>query len=435
VSKKSRSVTHETGTSPRGKAASAAPRNAPASLGGLAPLGDTRNSLTPPPPEKDVRPLLREHRAERYRLLSEARAILVQAGRREGMQHPDNFHRTAKCRYVPHGNVSVLQDHAHKAAFYAGLTTCGNVWTCPLCSVKVQERRREEIAKAIQWAYTQNLQPVMVTLTFPHGLHDQPGPLFKQHANALALMRQGAPWKRLKDAAGYVGVIRSLEVTYGSNGWHPHTHEIWFVNPNVEAKNFQKEISKHWESACSRSGILPPEKVEAFRIYAVDVKGWCSAGDYLAKQDSSRNWGADRELAKGGSKAGKSTGKHPFSLLAAFAEGDSAAGNLFLAFALAIKGKQQLLWSPGLKKRVGVETKTDEELAEEEREDADLLASLTRCEWNQVRLYRVRAQLLDAAELGGWPAMRAVLDSLPRGSPSAATPEEPPEADELLSVG
>lgn len=424
--------------------------------GPAAPLGDTRNPLTPPPsldpPERagqaaggpdrpasqlppfELRKVLQGLRAERYRLLSSARAVLVDAGHRSGLEHAHNFHRTAKCMHIACGYlVAVRKAKDHSAAFYSGLSICGSVWACPVCSAKVQERRREEISKAIEWVYKEGAQPLLVTLTFPHGRHQKLGQLLKLQAKALALMRQGSPWKRFKEAVGYRGVIRALELTHGENGWHPHTHELWICSDQADAEGMAREVLKRWESACIRVGLLLPDKVEAFRRYAVDVKGWCSAGDYLAKQDSSKHWGADRELAKGGGKAGKSTGAHPFGLLAKAADGDRRSARLFLTYAIAMKGKRQLLWSAGLKGAVGLVEKTDEELAEEQREDADLLGLLTPADWDRVRHFQRRAQVLDAAELGGWKAVQAELARLERRAPSppriapAGAPGGPPE--------
>ncbi len=56
----------------------------------------------------------------------------------------------------------------HKKAFYTGLAVCGSVWSCPVCTAKIQERRRLEISKGMDKAYESGLKCVMVTLTFPH---------------------------------------------------------------------------------------------------------------------------------------------------------------------------------------------------------------------------------------------------------------------------
>ena len=107
--------------------------------------------------------------------------------------------------------------------------TCGSVWSCPVCTAKVQERRRAEIGKAVAWAYDSGKQAAMVTLTFPHYKQNNLDDLVKKQADALARFRRGSPWDRFKDRLDYAGLIRALELTYGENGWHPHTHELWFV--------------------------------------------------------------------------------------------------------------------------------------------------------------------------------------------------------------
>lgn len=380
-----------------------------------------------------LRVKLRLLRVERFRLLSAARSVLVGAGNQAGLEYPHNFHRTAKCKAVSHRQVSVNLDPKHGAASFGGLVTCGSVWTCPVCAPKIQERRRGEIEQAIDWAYANNFQPIMVTLTFPHGRHDKLDLLLDQQAHAFRRMRSGKQWIGVKENLGYQGLIRSLEVSIGDHGYHPHTHELWFISKHTtrfdspaeevkaEVEAIRLKVLARWEAACIAAGLLDPKKVKHFQEYGVHVKGWCSAGDYLAKQDDSRNWGVDREMAKATSKDGnKLKGLHPFSLLTKVAAGDQHAGRLFLAYALAMKGKRQLFWSPGLKARVGVGEKTDEQLAVEERENADVLGLISPPDWRLILWYEKRAAVLDAAELGGWPAVLVLLASLLR------QPERPP---------
>ena len=380
--------------------------------GATAPLGKYAKSSPPPSLPQDDRAKLRATRAERYRLLSGARAIFLWAGRQAGLEHPGNFHRTAKCRYVPHGQVGVWRSQAHAGAFYSGLTTCGSVWACPVCTAVVQERRREEIAQAIDWAYAQGLQPVMVTLTFPHRSWHRLGDLLAQQADALTRLRKGRAWDKLKRRWGYRGLIRALELTHGEHGWHPHTHELWLVDKDTDAEQMRAEILERWQSACARAGLLDladADQVRAFEAHAVDVKGNCSASDYLAKQDEARHWGADRELAKASTKAGRAKGRHPFAILADATDGDPQAIALWLDYAEAIHGKAQLFWSRGLKALVGVADRTDEELAEESRDAADVLGMLDAQQWRAIRRADKRAEVLDAAEASGWPGVLAVL--------------------------
>ena len=412
---------------------SAAPRLATPAV---APLGKNAKSIDPPlripqtwdrftpievragdaDSDESKRKSIQTTRAERYFLQSSARSLLLQAGKKAGLLHPANYHRTAKCKHVRHGDaVGVHLAQEHKSAFFSGLVTCGSVWACPVCTAKVQERRREEIAQGINWAYKSGFQPMLVTLTFPHYAWQKLSKLLEQQKQALAFLRSGAPWKRFIERQNYQGLIRSLELTHGQNGWHLHTHELWFLDKNADAEKVKATVLERWKSACARAGLLDLgnlAQVAAFEAHAVDIKGNCSASDYLAKMDDSKHWGVDRELAKSTSKAGKASGKHPFGLLADYANRDLRAGRLFLAYTMAMKGKRQIFWTHGLKKRAGVGEVSDEKLAEQEREEADLLGALTDDDWHTVRTAGARAAVLDAAEGGGWPAVVALLERL-----------------------
>jgi hypothetical protein len=391
-------------------------------VGPAFPLGTYAKSIDPPPLSRagggaDSGETKKIVRSERYFLLNSARYLLLNAGKKAGLQHPANYHRTAKCKHVRHGDGIGVHMGEHKSAFFSGLVTCGSVWACPVCTAKVQERRRLEIAQGIEWAYKSGYQPMMITLTFPHYAWQKLGKLQEQQAKALALLRSGAPWKRFVERENYQGLIRSLELTHGQNGWHLHTHELWFLDKNSDPEQVKATVLERWKSACARAGLLDlqnPAQVLAFENHSVDVIGNCSTSDYLAKMDDSKHWGADREMAKATSKAGKASGKHPFGLLADYANRDLRAGRLFLAYVLAMKGKRQIFWTKGLKARAGVGEVSDEVLAEEQRETAECLGMLDDDDWQTVRCSGARAQVLDAAEAGGWAAVAALIEALTR---------------------
>lgn len=378
-----------------------------------APLGIYAKSTSPPlsPDEKK-----RELRADRYRFLGVARDLLIAEGRKAGLPHPHDYAKTAKCLHVrrDHG-VSVHHSIEHKTAFYGGLVTCGSVWACPVCAAKVQERRREELARAIDWTWAEGLQPIMVTLTAPHHRRQSLKDLRQMQAKALTALRSNRGGQKMRERLGYEGMIRALEVTYGQNGWHLHTHELWLVGRNVDADEAKALILERWRAACAKAGLLDmadPAQVRAFDLHSVDVKGRCSASDYLAKMDDGKHWGADREMAKASSKAGKRSGLHPFGLLAEAAEGDRKAGTLFVEYAAAMKGMAQLYWSRGLKARVGLDEISDEELAERAEDTAVVLGQMVPEQWELVLRSKARARLLDAAEAQGWEGVLALLKTL-----------------------
>ena len=416
-------------------------QNEPA-LGGPPGRPSEEYAKSSPPPSsqgKSYDP--RMVRAERYMLLAEARGLLYTEGLRQKLLYANQIHATTKCRYITRGgDLRVMQSKEHGNAFYADLVTCGSVWSCPVCSALIQERRRVELEHAINWAYENDLQPVMVTLTSPHKSWHTMKELLIQQAEALGCLRKGAAYDRFKTRIGYEGMIRGLETKYGENGWHNHTHELMFVSKGaiadsrdksaleIEAKvrgcsaedlqglpDIKSEILKRWETACRKVGLLDDSKVAAFREHAVDVKGWCSASDYLAKQDDARNWGIDREMAKANNKTstGGRKGLHPFGLLANAAEGDQQAGYRFVEYSLAIRGRAQLFWSRGLKAKVGITDKSDEELAIEDQDKASCLGRLEQADWAVIRAAPgAMAKLLDIAQDGGWSAVRAYVDGL-----------------------
>ena len=351
-------------------------------------------------------------RAQRYAAQSVAREILKNdALRKEPGEYPGNVYRTCDCRWISHGAVGVNLSPQHQAAHYSGLVTCGSVWACPVCAAPIQERRRLEIEQAMTWAEGEGLRAAMVTFTFPHKSFNRLADLLERQAHAFRLLRQTSRWRKLKTRIGYEGLIRSLEVTHGDNGWHPHTHELWFIRP-IMSDGLRLELVDLWQRACASAGLLDlgdAKTVQAFREHSVDIRLNATSGEYLAKQDDARSWGISHEIAKASSKAGKAKGIHPHHLLVRQGPGDAAK---YLEYVQSMKGRRQLFWTPGLKERAGVGDISDEALAKEERERADLLALLPKEVWSVVRGNDARAELLDAAERGGLEAITLLLSSL-----------------------
>lgn len=383
------------------------------------PLGITAKSSTPPDREIGARAA----RAQRYMALHQARVWL---GRRVNrlqpeVQFPGEVYRTFDCRNVRTSHFVEVRHTAGFAANYRNLATCGSVWACPVCSSKIQERRRLELEHLVQWADDQKLQAIMVTFTFPHTGFDTLSDLLARQSDAFKRFRAGGPFRRFKAEIGFQGLVRSLEVTHGlKNGWHPHTHELWLVNSEV-SQGIVRRLAELWERACVASGLLDPadlSKVDAFRLHSVDVRTNATSGDYLAKQDSSRKWGITHEVAKATSKAGKAKGVHPHEFLVRAGKGDEAR---YFEYLEAMKGKRQLFWSPGLKNSCGLDDMSDEE-ASLGGDDADLLGNLAQDDWDFIRSKRISAQVLDAAEIGGWPLVLQYLKRL-----GHVTDKPPPE--------
>lgn len=375
---------------------------------GTNPLGNNTKSSTPPSK-------LVTKRAERYAVQGIARMLYGKAGFKKGLRHPFEYHRTAKCRHVKISEPQVLKSTQYKKAFFTGLAICGSVWTCPICAAQIQERRRAEIAKAVDTAYgnkEQNLKAIMVTLTFSHKHYEKLDELLKAQGVALGKMRSGKPWQKIKKRVGFQGLIRSLELTFGKNGWHPHTHELWFINKNTNIKEFKKTVLRRWISACSRAGLLDTanfSQLKAFIKHAVDIKDNARCSEYLAKMDDSSHWGVDSEIAKSSTKKGRKSGVHPFNFLTQYKNGDEKAGNRWLEYSNAIKGKRQIFWSKGLKKWAGVDEMTDKDLAEKQENPSIFVDRFSNEEWSIVLKNEARELILQMAETEGQSAIREWL--------------------------
>jgi hypothetical protein len=251
----------------------------------------------------------------------------------------------------------------------------------------------------------------MVTFTFPHAFKDNLKGLLDKQKEAFRLLRSGKAWQKIKDKIGFEGLIRSLEIVHGQNGWHPHTHELWFVNKDADVEALKAKVLERWYNICLKVGLTTEDKNIAFMLHAVDVKDNASNSDYLAKQDSGKYWGADREVAKSSSK-GKSAGRHPFSLLEDYEQGDKRAGELFVEYALAVKGKAQIFWTHGLKAKAGLIEKTDEEITEEKDDLSYLLGLLSESDWSTAVYNRLRAKVLEVAESEGFAAVLIMLEKV-----------------------
>lgn len=310
-----------------------------------------------------------------------------------------NSHSTIKCLRVKTrntDNVGIRVDHKHNKAHYSGTMICGSPWACPLCASKIQNRRAIEIQEAFKWAYRdKKFQMMMVTLTFPHGLDDDLGEMLEKHKLAMKYFREGKKYTNFKKSIGYQGLIKATEITWGQfNGWHPHTHELQIINYDIapkEEKRIKEFILNQWEFACKKAGLLKHGSIADFRKVAVHIIFHAKDSDYLAKlNNEDRAWGADREMASASTKKGRATGLAPFQLLDQ-SDGNELYQNLYLEYALKMKGKRQLIWSKGLKEKVGIKDKTDEELAKEQTTETDLLALFTDHQWKIILKNKDRA--------------------------------------------
>lgn len=332
---------------------------------------------------------IRAIRSERYACQSVSRKAL-----------PNE--RVAFClRKINGNNVSVHKHKKTQKSFFGGLLVCGSVWTCPVCAAKISERRKKELESAFSQHKENGGFISMLTLTFSHSKTDRLKDMLQQFGQATQKFMSGKAFNNIRNELGMIGRVRVLEVTYGENGFHPHTHIAIFHNNEVDPDHMRMKLYDLWYKACTKF------KLKTSYEYGLDFQNGEQAEEYMSKHGT---WSIEQELSKSHIKKAKNGSLSPFDFLRMYLLGeDEKYLNLFREYATYFKGKRQIQWSQGLKKMFVLEEKTDEELAKEKIEEADLLGLLTYEEWKYILKHDLRVQMLDSVEKNGFEIARHLI--------------------------
>lgn len=324
--------------------------------------------------------------AFRYQLLRTAQSVLAVKGKIW-----KNQHRTVWCsrslRYGDYGEagggrVDVYRNEARDGASLAGLNRCGNLHTCPVCASKVGELRRKQLSAAMVKHVGNGGAAYLLTFTFPHEADESLASLQAKFDKARKRWKDLPLWRNLRKEKRAVGYVTSLEFTVSQeNGWHPHIHMLVFcdkqafgegapVNTFGDLDSFMiEDLRREWCNILFKVGLGDNSKLTDMLKHALNVRGGEKAAEYIAKFGRDEKWGASSELAKSHAKIGTAGEKWgvlhftPFQLLVWAEKGDGWAVHRFREYAAVTEGKRALVWSPGLKKALGVEDVNEEEWA------------------------------------------------------------------------
>lgn len=328
---------------------------------------------------------------------------------------------------IPDRNVEVWHNGKRSSAYYTGLMKCGLQWVCPLCSSRLSEKRREILRQALDNSRAKFV-PVMVSYTCQHNQSDRLLVLLTKMLAAYRRMRQSRAWRTIKEEFLIVGECRTMEITHGDNGWHPHFHVLMFLDiailPYVKdgetypmETNLYEPIKRH----------ITREWLEHLRHFGLDgqegpalhVRGdWASLDDYLTKQGSAMpkqadKWGVAEEMSKAQRKKSRAGGVNVWDMLILHYAGVKPYGQLFLEYFEATKGKSMMQWSPGLLARLNVTEQNEDDMLQQEPEPGDLLlVSLSSEQWRVVLDAAAEGQLLDVAATGDYEKVATFLSQI-----------------------
>jgi hypothetical protein len=279
-----------------------------------------------------------------------------------------------------------------------------------------------------------------VVQTFKHAREDD----LKHNLSMLALartkMHAAREYKDFCQLYGFVGTIRTLEVTHSDkNGWHPHIHQLILTRsswPISRFLRFKASYMRMWRKYASRAGLVSYDDACTFDLVSDERESLRRMSDYVSgdtgfltdeeliemdnqisnldRREKNNSTSTAKEMTFQAVKMAKNESRSPMQLLRDFAiSGCVYSGVLFHEYLDAFDGKRQVLWSNGLKKKFGIKDFNDKELAEKAPVDEILLGILNKAEWSAVLANsRARGEILKIAESSEWSDVQEFVEVL-----------------------
>lgn len=327
-------------------------------------------------------------RVERFALQDLVRSILkdtVQRGKKWAYVHRVNY--CLRSPITKDKGISLFYNVEREQANFGNLQRCYSVWNCPICSLSITEGRRLELKQGLNNWINQSGFVYLVTFTNRHHRGDNLISLLNGQKKAFVKFWQKRKITEMLRCLGYKGRIVATEVTWGcENGWHPHYHMLFFFDHEINMQGLRTFLALEWQDVCKKVGLKVPDME-----HGVDVQDGTYASEYVSK------WGLEYEMTKGHTKKGLNGSLTPFDLLRG-ADVHEEYKNLFKEFADAFKGKQQLVWSKGLKSLLNIEQKTDEQIVDETEKSSIQVNELSYQIWGLILRYKKRPKILELVE-------------------------------------
>lgn len=323
---------------------------------------------------------------------------------------------------------------------FSDLSFCGSAWLCAFCAYKIQLKRRDELDSLNNWCQSNNKRLIMVTYTVPHRYNDLGNITIGRLRRAYGLLNSNNSVVNSLSSVGYAGRVTSTEIRLGKNGWHPHLHVLYIIDNTASGRSILKmynKIKSAWLTSCQTAGFLgdaQPCDIAAFKAHSTMLSYKNSdavLADYINK--SADTFGGDDTKGNSGEKISDemSMGNTKTSRVQVGEKSVSGFGLLeritryqrptdvirWVEYALMTKGLAMIQWSRGLKGLVGIDDKTDKELATEATSDKVPEIGFGACHYAIMSKYNVRAEsLLLAKEVGVYKldeCLRHIVPDMP----------------------
>lgn len=321
-----------------------------------------------------------------------------------------------------------------------GVFFCDSAWLCPVCAPRQAKERETRVAEVYDMVWSKKGTTPMMTVTVRHTRKMALLDVKRVVESAARAVRQGAPWKRIKEKYGVFGVLTAPEVTWSAeHGWHYHLHiGIPSMATEKQALELGEWFLERYMSYVRKKGFNVLRKAQDATV----MQSREAAISYLAKGVTT-SADAVWELVGGANKRGKSdAGLHPFDILER-ASSDAKMAALWLEYAAAIKGTRSCVITKALAENLGLNVE-EEDIGDGSRvQENDAIVhvgSVPSDIWNRVmqkRLGNTALSMIEDLGVEGWPEVRAFIFkvaevSYGKSSPVPVERQYSPTVDEVV---
>jgi len=299
---------------------------------------------------------------------------------------PD-FRVSSCCRIAAFGAQSVSFYNKENNLRLRGVNYCSSVWTCPICSVMIRRRRADVVEKLFADTLASGMHLHFVTLTFTlesndkRSRHDLPAMLTAQSA-AWRQMVQSRAFKVWKLKNGVVHYMRSLEITHGVRGWHPHFHLVIASQSSVLASS---ALFSLWSHALQLNGAYMSVNAQNYqRVIAHQIR---DVSRYVSAW-AAGSWSIANEMTTEKTNTRRIGSRTPMQLAADSMLGDSKATDLFRDYAAATKGMRATTFSRGWLAAYAIDEDDVIDIVQPEQIDGDLLVAMSTDDFPKLKKNR-----------------------------------------------
>ena len=333
---------------------------------------------------------------------------------RAALRRVTGLKRLSSCGLPLGGDMIVRnKDGVHH---YAGMSTCGSGWACPVCACKIRFHRADEVSRAVVSALDKDMGALFVTRTIPHSAEDRLGVTLGLLAEGRRYVSNQKLVKGARKEAGYIGGIASKEITYGFNGWHPHTHDIEFCEHEMSLADFAALSSVYYEYLnrfYSQNGFEGLSRQHGVRVEHVEFDAAVLAR-YVTKlqEGATIRLHTAHELARADLKHGRAGSIMPIDIACGFfGTGDMDLLDLWHEYERETFGRSVIRFTKGLRARLLPKEaeQTDEELAALEVGGVDVVRFAGWFYRKIARVPGLEGKVLTALDTGGFAALVELL--------------------------